>query len=166
MSKLFGTDGIRGIYGEYPITQEIAFKLGRSIVDFCENRENPTSIIVGRDTRGSGKVLEYALVSGIVSAGGIAKIAGIVPTPCVAFLTRSLNAGAGIVLSASHNPYEYNGFKVFSEKGFKLSVNEENDIEEMILNGNSASTGSDPGQADIVEETGENYINFIGRECG
>lgn len=132
MPKLFGTDGIRGIANQYPITAEMGFSLGFAIVRYCKLRKIQSNIIIGRDTRASGESLESAIVSGIKSAGGIVQSLGVIPTPGVAFFTRTTSAGAGIVISASHNPYEYNGFKIFSKEGYKLSVNEEDEIEDLL----------------------------------
>jgi len=161
MGRLFGTDGIRGIYNQHPITQETAFKLGRSMVRFCESRKSRPDVIIGRDTRSSGKVLEYALVSGLLSAGGKALLAGVLPTPGVAFLTRKLCGGAGIVLSASHNPQEYNGFKVFSSEGYKLSEAEESEIETLIFEESGPSHLGSTGQVEVLDEARDMYISFL-----
>ena len=161
MSRLFGTDGIRGIYNKHPITQEIASRLGYSIVRFCKNQNRNLDIIIGRDTRGSGKVLEYALVSGILSAGGNVRLPGVMPTPGVAYLTRSLRATAGIVLSASHNPHEYNGFKIFSSEGYKLSEKEESAIEEMVLKDSGSLPRGGFGRVDVLEQARDKYVSFL-----
>ena len=161
MSRLFGTDGIRGIYNEHPVTQKMAHKLGQAIVRFCENRKVNPNIVIGRDTRGSGKLLEYSLVSGILSAGGNAWTAGVFPTPGVAFLTRHLKAGAGIVLSASHNPYTYNGFKVYTNEGFQLSLDDESDLESLILEEAVPFPPDIKGQADSIKEAEDHYRSFL-----
>ncbi len=161
MNRLFGTDGIRGLYNKHPVTQEIAYKLGYSTVRFCEDRKIRPDIVIGRDTRASGKVLEYPLVSGILSAGGSARPAGVIPTPGVAFLTRSLGGGAGIVISASHNPHEYNGFKIFSNQGFKLSDDEEKIMEAMILDLPAPLSTGTRGQVDMIDDPQETYTSFL-----
>ena len=118
MSRLFGTDGVRGIANS-ELTPELAFRLGEAAGAFLSD-EGRGRIVVGKDTRISGDMLEAALVAGICSAGSDALLAGIIPTPAVAFLTRELGADGGVVISASHNPAEYNGIKFFSRDGFKL----------------------------------------------
>jgi len=122
------------------------------------------SIVLGRDTRASGEPLEDAIVSGIVSAGGNAFRAGVMPTPGVAYLTRTLGAGAGIVVSASHNPYEYNGFKVFSHQGFKLSNKEEGLVEDMILSGDTPDPPgavSGKGNEAEIHDAADRYASFL-----
>jgi phosphoglucosamine mutase len=161
MSKLFGTDGIRGIADQYPVTQEIARKLGRSVVTFCKSQNNPPFIIIGRDTRASGKMLEHALVSGILSAGGTPHLAGVFPTPGIAYLTREKGGGAGVVISASHNPHEYNGFKIFSHRGFKLSEDEESQLETLILKETEGLPGGFPGQVEVIKDAVDSYISFL-----
>lgn len=131
--KLFGTDGIRGKAGEYPITPEIAYKLGKwSMSVLAENSAKPV-VVIGRDTRISGKELEDALVSGLISSGVRVQILGVLPTPGVSFLVRKLNADAGIMISASHNPYYDNGIKFFNNKGLKLDDIQEKKIEECVF---------------------------------
>ena len=162
MAELFGTDGIRGIAGEYPITEEVGRKLGISIVRFCKNRGLNPLIIIGRDTRSSGKVLETSILSGVISAGGIPGLAGVIPTPGVAYLTRKTKAGAGIVLSASHNPHQYNGFKVFSNEGFKLSEEEESEIERVIINEKDIISDKNPmNNFQPIENALEMYTDFL-----
>ena len=129
MRKLFGTDGIRGRAYEYPLTEDIAEKLGYAVAIFSEKPK----IVIGRDTRVSGKDFETAVVKGVSKAGGEAILLGILPTPAVAFLTRKLNAGAGIMISASHNPAQDNGLKIFSSKGFKLEDEIEEEIEILMF---------------------------------
>jgi len=159
MGKLFGTDGIRGIAGEYPITDEIGYKLGRAIIEYSRKRGIVPEIILGRDTRTSGEGLEQAIASGIVSSGGSAFSAGIIPTPGVAFLVKDLKKGAGIVLSASHNPPEYNGFKVFSHEGLKLTEDEEAELEGMLLK--ESQGGVNKVQLPMIEDADERYISFL-----
>ncbi|MFC1866712.1 phosphoglucosamine mutase [Thermodesulfobacteriota bacterium] len=161
MDRLFGTDGIRGIADQHPVTMEMGTKLGRSLVRFCERRKINPSVVIGRDTRASGKKLEDAVMSGVISAGGQVKLAGVLSTPGVAFLTRTLGGGAGVVLSASHNPHEYNGFKVFSNDGFKLSEDEEIEIEAMIFNETGSSSGVDMEHVEVLENVNDSYISFL-----
>ena len=129
MARLFGTDGVRGIANK-ELTVDLAYKLGQAgaYILTKENKHKPT-ILVGRDTRISGEMLSAALMAGICSVGADAISIGIVPTPAVAYLTRKYNADAGVVISASHNPVEYNGIKFFNNKGLKLSDELEDDIE-------------------------------------
>nr|WP_092073910.1 phosphoglucosamine mutase [Dendrosporobacter quercicolus]NSL47850.1 phosphoglucosamine mutase [Dendrosporobacter quercicolus DSM 1736]SDM69937.1 phosphoglucosamine mutase [Dendrosporobacter quercicolus] len=133
MGKLFGTDGVRGVANK-ELTPELAFRLGRAATAFFgeESTAQPV-VIIGRDTRISGHMLEAALAAGICSAGGTAVLAGVVPTPAVAYLTRKLNAQAGVVISASHNPYPDNGIKFFAGTGYKLPDAVEERLEAMVL---------------------------------
>ena len=133
MGKLFGTDGIRGVVGEN-LTADMAFRVGQSIASVLEEEKGgrPT-VVIGKDTRISSDMLESALMAGICDLGGDVKPLGTIPTPAVAYLARQERADAGIVISASHNPYEHNGIKVFSGQGYKLSDSVEARIEEKIL---------------------------------
>jgi phosphoglucosamine mutase len=129
MARLFGTDGVRGTYGR-DLTPALAFALGRAAAEVLRRRSaGPLSIVVGRDTRASGEPLQRALVDGILTAGADAVLAGVVPTPAVAFLTTDLGVSAGAVISASHNPAEDNGIKFFGASGFKLPDETEDEIE-------------------------------------
>ncbi len=133
MGKLFGTDGIRGVVGEN-LTADMAFRVGQAIAAVLEEEKGsrPT-VVIGKDTRISSDMLESALMAGICSVGGDVKPLGTIPTPAVAYLSQQERADAGIVISASHNPYEHNGIKVFSGQGYKLSDAVERRIEEKIL---------------------------------
>jgi len=136
--KLFGTDGIRGRANSHPVTPEIAFRLGRAmgfLIRQPETAKEPPRFIIGRDTRRSGPMLESALVAGLSSVGADAQLAGVIPTPAVACLVRALKADGGIVLSASHNPAEDNGLKVFGSDGYKLDDQQEERLEQLILSG-------------------------------
>jgi len=133
LAKLFGTDGVRGV-ANTELTCDIAFKLGQAAVEFLGK-----TIVVGKDTRLSGDMLGNALSAGIMSMGGNVLDAGIIPTPGVAYLVRELHAEGGIVISASHNPPEYNGIKFFDRQGFKLTEEAEAEIESFVLAG-----GADP----------------------
>ena len=131
MGKLFGTDGVRGVYGT-ELTDEIALKLGYYGTKVLSEGGKKPKIVIGMDTRESGVPLEKALCDGISAADGDVMLAGVIPTPAVAVLTRVLGADAGIVISASHNPYEYNGIKFFSSEGYKLPDAVEDEIEAHI----------------------------------
>lgn len=161
MAKLFGTDGIRGIANQDPITTDTGLKLGRAVVRFCEGKGINPIILIGRDTRATGEMLEESLVSGVISAGGEAYCLGVLPTPGVAYMTRELGAGAGIVISASHNPQEYNGFKLFSREGFKPSEAIESEIEELIFRADEPSPEGIPGRMKALEDAEEKYISFL-----
>ena len=133
MGKLFGTDGIRGVVGEN-LTVDLAFKTGKAIAAVLKEEKGRKPLItIGKDTRISSDMLESALIAGICAVGGDVMPFGVLPTPAVAYLTVLKGADAGIVISASHNPYEHNGIKVFSGQGYKLSDAVEARIEERIL---------------------------------
>lgn len=159
MARLFGTDGVRGV-ANAELTCELAMRLGQAAVRFMGS-----PIVVGRDTRLSGDMLQAALVAGIASAGGDALIAGIVPTPAVALLVREMRAAGGIVISASHNPPEYNGIKCFDAQGFKLPDAVEDDIQAFVeaggldaLDGGALPVGAGVGVAIELEDAAETYI--------
>lgn len=136
MGKLFGTDGIRGIAGE-ELTAELAFRLGLAVSKVLTGQENKkTRVIIGKDTRLSGDMFEAAITAGLCAMGSDVYLVGVVPTPAVAFLVREIEADAGIMISASHNPSEYNGIKVFGAEGYKLSDALEEKVEELILSQN------------------------------
>lgn len=163
MGKLFGTDGVRGIANQ-ELTIELAYKLGQvgAYVLTKENKHKPT-ILIGRDTRISGEMLESALIAGICSVGANAISIGIVPTPAVAYLTRKYKADAGVVISASHNPVEYNGIKFFNNKGYKLSDELEEEIESIILENTETiqlPTGIDIGKISHRNESINEYIDY------
>lgn len=156
MAKLFGTDGARGV-ANTQLTSEIAYRLGQAAVHFLG-----TTIVVGKDTRLSGDMLEAALDAGIMSAGGTVLQLGIIPTPAVALLARDLHADGGIVISASHNPPEYNGIKFFDAQGFKLPVATEAEIEKYVEAGalpvDERPAGDAVGAIVEVEDAVELYI--------
>jgi phosphoglucosamine mutase len=133
LGKLFGTDGIRGIANEYPMTAEMALNIGRATAHLFKKKGHVAKVIVGKDTRISGYMFESALVSGICSMGVNAIMVGVMPTPGIAFLTSSMRADAGIVISASHNPLQDNGIKIFSSEGFKLPDEKELAIEDFLF---------------------------------
>ena len=133
MGKLFGTDGIRGVVGEN-LTVDLAFKTGKAIAAVLKEEKGRKPLItIGKDTRISSDMLESALIAGICAVGGDVMPFGVLPTPAVAYLTVLKGADAGIVISASHNPYEHNGIKVFNEKGYKLPDETEAKVEEKLL---------------------------------
>jgi len=186
--RLFGTDGVRGIANQEPMTSEMALKLGRAIARVLRdpvarpsaasgrshppsmakrrdgNKEHRTKILIGKDTRLSGYMLETALASGVCSMGADVQLVGPLPTPAVAFLTRSMRADAGVVISASHNPYQDNGIKFFSWDGFKLPDEIEARMEEMIFTGETERdrpTASKIGKAFRIDDALGRYIVFL-----
>ena len=164
MGKLFGTDGIRGEANRYPMDAGIAFSVGQAVAHLLKKPNHRTRIIIGKDTRISGYMLESSLESGITSMGGYPYLVGVLPTPGIAFVAQSMRADAGIVISASHNPYQDNGIKIFSGSGFKLSDEEEEEIEKLIL-GNKLPEMVPPvremGQAYRLEDVHGRYIVFL-----
>jgi phosphoglucosamine mutase len=158
MSLRFGTDGVRGIAGS-ELTRELAFRLGEAAgASLCGGGGG--RIVVGRDTRESGEMLETALVEGICSAGCDALLAGIVPTPAVAFLTCALGADGGAVISASHNPAEYNGIKFFNSDGFKLPDEVEREIESRVTAAEPPArpAGARAGSVRSIDDAVELYV--------
>lgn len=163
MGRMFGTDGVRGV-ANTELTAELAYKLGRAGAYILTKDAHKPKIVVGMDTRISGDMLESAIVAGICSAGAEAVCIGIMPTPAVAFLTRAYKADAGVVISASHNPVEYNGIKFFNDKGYKLPDEVEDKIEDLIKNdceGVPSPTGSSLGRKTIVDTAQRDYIEFL-----
>jgi phosphoglucosamine mutase len=162
LRRLFGTDGIRGRANVYPMTPEIAFRLGKTVALFFKKDKRRASLAVGRDTRLSGPMLEEALASGISSVGGDVLKLGILPTPAIAYLTKSLRANAGIVISASHNPYYDNGIKFFSRRGLKLSDDYEKKIEERLFKKREVfhPTGKGIGRIYSIDDAFRKYEEF------
>lgn len=163
MRKLFGTDGVRGV-ANTELTPELAFKLGKFGAHVLIRGKEKATIVIGRDTRISGDLLEHALVSGILSAGCDALCVGVVPTPAISYLTKHLNADAGIVISASHNPVEFNGIKFFNKDGFKLNDEIELEIEKYIrgeLEMDHIPVGAEIGRCEYHLEAEELYQKFI-----
>lgn len=160
MSKLFGTDGIRGVANHYPMTPQFALQLGISATNRL-SAEGEVKIVVGKDTRVSSDMLEAALMAGITSAGGNVLKVGVLPTPAIAYLTKSLSAQAGIVISASHNPYDNNGIKFFGPNGLKLKDEIENEIEEFLTKEFIYPTGDSIGNVIDVRDANVQYSNFI-----
>ena len=164
MSKLFGTDGIRGEANRYPMNAEIAFAIGQAVVYLLKKEHSRPRIVIGKDTRISGYMLESALESGITSMGGNPYLLGVLPTPGIAFIAQSMRANAGIVISASHNPYQDNGIKIFSGSGFKLSDEQEDAIEDLLKSNTLHSLVPpvrDMGQAFRLEDVHGRYIVFL-----
>ena len=133
LRKLFGTDGVRGVANVHPMTAEMALQLGRALAYVVRNGPHRHRIVIGKDTRLSGYMLEQAIASGICSMGVDVMLTGPLPTPGIAFVTESMRADAGVVISASHNPYQDNGIKFFSRDGFKLPDETELRIERLVL---------------------------------
>ncbi len=164
MRKLFGTDGVRGTANIDPITAEIALQIGRATAYICKEKDHRHKIVIGKDTRISGYMLESALVSGICSMGVDVLLIGPMPTPGIAFITRSMRADAGMVISASHNPFQDNGIKIFSRDGFKLPDHEESRIEDLIFNqtiDQLRPTADDIGKAFRIDDANGRYIVFL-----
>ena len=168
--KLFGTDGVRGTANVEPVTAETALKLGRAAGHVFKNLQNPSrargkhKIVIGKDTRLSGYMLENALSSGILSMGVDVLFIGPLPTPGVAYVTRSLRADAGIVITASHNPYDDNGLKFFRPDGYKLDDTIEKQIEHLVFSGDIETirpTAGEIGKAVRIDDALGRYIEFV-----
>jgi phosphoglucosamine mutase len=162
--KLFGTDGVRGVANVYPMTAEVALQLGRALAYVIKYGPGRHRIVVGKDTRISGYLLEYAMVAGICSMGVDALLLGPFPTPGIAHIASSMRADAGVVISASHNPYQDNGIKFFSGNGFKLPDELEARIEGLMaqpeLDG-ACPTATEVGQAFRIDDARGRYISFL-----
>src|SRR5687767_2606547 len=166
MRKLFGTDGVRGTANLEPMTSETAMQLGRAAAHIFMRRAGRHQIVIGKDTRVSGYMLEAALMSGICSMGVDVLLVGPMPTPAIAFLARSLRADAGVMISASHNPYQDNGIKFFSNDGLKLPDEIEARIEELIISNEIAHlrpTADAIGKAFRIDDAEGRYIEFVKR---
>jgi len=164
MNKLFGTDGIRGIANQYPMTTEVASNVGRAIAHLSKKEGHTPRILIGRDTRLSGDMFESAIISGICSMGVNAISVGVIPTPGISFLTHDMRADAGIVISASHNPSQDNGIKIFNNEGFKLSDVKENKIEELIFADNMRLLHPSPkelGKLSRMDDAAGRYVDFL-----
>ncbi len=161
MKKLFGTDGVRGVANTEPMTTEIAMQIGRAIAFIVKDKTKSNSIVIGKDTRLSGYMLENALAAGICSMGVNVQLVGPLPTPGIAFITTSMRADAGVVISASHNPFQDNGIKIFSNDGFKLPDALEAEIEELIFSQKMAAlrpVANAVGRAIRVDDAAGRYI--------
>jgi len=166
MRKLFGTDGVRGVANLEPMTSETAMKLGRAAAHLFKRRSGRHQIVIGKDTRLSGYMLESALTSGICSMGVDVLLVGPLPTPAIAFLTRSLRADAGVMISASHNAYQDNGIKFFANDGSKLPDDIELRIEDLITSNeieHLRPTADEVGKAFRIDDAEGRYIEFVKR---
>ncbi len=164
MRKLFGTDGIRGVANVHPMTTEIAMQLGRAVAHIFKDKDRRHRILIGKDTRVSGYMLETALASGICSMGVDVLLVGPIPTPGIAFLTTDMRADAGIVISASHNPFQDNGMKIFCRNGLKLPDEKELEIEELMSSKKIDSlrpTANEVGKAFRIDDAAGRYIVFL-----
>lgn len=167
--QLFGTDGIRGVANQYPMTADLAVRLGQAIAHHFRNTSTQarpfghrTRIVIGKDTRVSGYMFEAGLSAGITSMGADVQLVGPLPTPGISFVTTSMRADAGIVISASHNPYQDNGIKLFGSDGFKLPDEEELAIEDLVLGPNAPRPGTDRvGKASRIDDATGRYIVFL-----
>jgi phosphoglucosamine mutase len=162
--RLFGTDGVRGVANVYPMTAEVAMQLGRALAHLIRNGPHRHRVIIGKDTRLSGYMLEQALAAGLISMGVDVDLVGPLPTPGIANLTTSMRADAGAVISASHNPYQDNGIKFFWRDGFKLPDETEAKIEELVASGAIDSirpTATKIGRAFRLEDARGRYIVFL-----
>jgi len=164
MRRLFGTDGVRGIANIFPMTTEIAMQIGRGVAFLVKESHHANRIVIGKDTRLSGYMIENALAAGICSMGVDILLVGPLPTPGIAFITTSMRADAGIVISASHNPFQDNGIKIFSRDGFKLPDEEELAIEELIFSQKLATlrpVADEIGRATRIDDARGRYIVFL-----
>ena len=170
MARLFGTDGVRG-EANVSLMPEMAYRLGRAAaLYFGEEKKKRTTILIGRDTRISGQMYEAALAAGICSAGGVAVIIGIIPTPAIAYLVRKLKATAGIVISASHNPFQDNGIKFFGGDGYKLPDAVEDELEAIVHRLEKGDdmdrpTGKKIGRVEYRDDLLNQYVDFLCTTC-
>ena len=168
-SKLFGTDGVRGIANQYPMTSEMAMQIGRAAAHLFGNKDSQnqghqTKVVIGKDTRLSGYMFENALSAGFCSMGAKVFLVGPLPTPGIAFITRSMRADIGVVISASHNLFQYNGIKIFDKNGCKLSDSVEKHIEQIIQSGELdryRPINDDIGRAMRIEDASGRYIVYL-----
>lgn len=168
MGRLFGTDGVRGVANK-ELTPSLAFKLGQAGAYILSKEHPHPKIIIGKDTRISGDMLEAALIAGICSVGADVLRVGVLPTPGIAFLTRTLDVSAGVVISASHNPVQDNGIKFFSSTGYKLPDAIEDAIEEIVLSEDKpweVPIGGEVGQVIEIEDAERRYIEFLKKTVG
>ncbi|NMC69631.1 MAG: phosphoglucosamine mutase [Myxococcales bacterium] len=164
MGRLFGTDGIRGEANRYPMDSATAFAVGQALTHVLRKPNHRIRVIIGKDTRISGYMLESSLEAGITSMGGNPYLAGVLPTPGIAFATVSMRADAGIVISASHNPFQDNGIKIFGGHGYKLSDEQEAVIEDLVLGGKlpeMVPSAAGMGQAFRLDDVHGRYIVFL-----
>jgi phosphoglucosamine mutase len=164
--KLFGTDGIRGVANEDPMTVEVAMQLGRAVAHYFSRGGHHGRIVIGKDTRLSGYMFETALSAGICSMGADVMLVGPLPTPGIAFITSSMRADAGVVISASHNPFQDNGIKIFARDGFKLPDTVEAELEELMAMGPAGlermrPAATEVGKATKIEDARGRYIVYL-----
>ena len=170
MGKLFGTDGIRGIAGE-ELTAELAFRLGIAVAHVLARSDRRTKVMIGKDTRLSGDMFEAAITAGLCASGSDVYLLGVVPTPAVAFLVKDTGADGGVMISASHNPSEYNGIKVFGSEGYKLSDELEDRVEEIILAKNDPAPracgiiGRVMSGEGLLEKYEDHIISVLGKKA-
>ncbi len=163
MGDLFGTDGVRGVANVEPMTAETALAIGRATAHVCKRHRNRHRIVIGKDTRVSGYMIENALTAGICSMGVDVLLVGPMPTPGIAFITHSMRADAGLVISASHNPYQDNGIKIFSRDGFKIPDEVEDEIESLVVTEQIRAirpTAAEIGKAFRIDDAIGRYIVF------
>ena len=159
--KLFGTDGIRGVANEFPLTPEFITRIGSAIGQVLGREATRPRALIGRDTRQSGAMIENALAAGLMAQGFDTLHVGVLTTPGIAYLTRALGARCGISISASHNPFEDNGIKVFGADGFKIPDAHENEIETLAQSARREGTSAAIGQRRDDESPITNYLNFL-----
>lgn len=162
--KIFGTDGVRGTANQYPMTCEVALALGRAVAYQARQGGHRHRIVIGKDTRLSGYMLEMAFASGVCSMGVDALLLGPIPTPAVAYLTKDMRADAGVMISASHNSFEDNGIKIFGRDGFKLSDEKELELEQFMEDervGKIRPTKENVGKAFKIDDARGRYISFL-----
>src|ERR1700687_2435105 len=147
--RLFGTDGVRGVAGRYPLDRATVQRLGAALVWAVPHGAQSATLLVGRGTRESAEWIEAALAHGASSEGAAVTSAGVVPTPAIAYLTRTAGYDAGVVISASHNPFEDNGIKVFSGRGEKVTERVEREVEAIVADTSWDVRGGDAGPAEI-----------------
>ncbi|MEM6279827.1 MAG: phosphoglucosamine mutase, partial [Verrucomicrobiota bacterium] len=168
--QFFGTDGIRGRANAYPLTADFVVRLGQAVAEvFLEEMEGGSedaTVVIGKDTRESGDMLESAISAGLNSRGIDVRLAGVVPTPAVAMLVRKTEAAFGVVISASHNPFEDNGIKFFGPDGYKLTDEMELEIERRVLSEAEASIEGPIGRTGTLENASATYIDFVCASAG
>lgn len=162
--KIFGTDGVRGIANQHPMTCEVALALGRAVAHQAKSGDHRHKIVIGKDTRLSGYMIEMAFASGVCSMGVDVLLLGPMPTPAVAYLTKDMRADAGVMISASHNSFEDNGIKIFGRDGFKLSDSKELELEQFMEDekvGKIRPTRENVGKAFKIDDARGRYISFL-----
>ncbi len=168
-NQLFGTDGIRGKANQWPITPEVAMRVGRAVARvLCSEDGSSLKVVIGKDTRLSGAMLEHALSAGLISEGAEVHLTGAVPTPAVAYLTQTMGCDAGIMLTASHNPFEDNGIKIFGPDGYKLTDDQEKKVEEIIRDEKLSDPDMSRGLGEVcdVADAAGQYREFARRAVG